>query len=106
MKFKLMKRSIKDQEVEHINDLAEMGMSHKCIAKEVYGTTSNGGASLNSLQRIQNLLSSQGIRVTDYRNAKNQHGKSVIAAIRREANVLESIRAAQKRVVASLRKTG
>lgn len=107
MKFKLIKRSIQDQEVDQVLDLADMGMSRKCIASEVYGTTEVGTPTASSLMRVHHILRDYGYRVTDYRNGRNKHGKAVIAAIRRDANVLESIRAAQKEVKTALtRKTG
>lgn len=106
MKFKLVRRSIQDQEADHVIDLANMGMSRKLIAKEVYGADSAGEASHSSLMRVHHILSSWQVRVSDYRNGKNKQGRAVIAAIRREADVLESIRAAQKEVSQALRKIG
>lgn len=107
MKFKLVKRAIRDEEADQVIDLAEWGMSRKLIAAEVYGNQGNGEPTPGSRMRVDHILRDYGIRVTDYRNGRNRNGKTMITAIRREANVLESIRAAQKEVVAGLtRKIG
>lgn len=106
MKFKIVPRSVQDAEADQVIDLADMGMARKLIAKEVYGSDSKGEPSHSSLMRIQHILSYWGVGVTAYRNGKNKHGKAVIAAIRREGDVLGSIRAAQKEVAALVRKTG
>lgn len=106
MKFKIVRRSIKDEEAEQVLDLADWGMSRKLIAKEVYGSTASGEPTQGSLMRVHTILGVYGIRVTDYRNGRNQQGRAVISAIRREANVLESIRTATKEVATLARKTG
>ena len=106
MKFKIIKRSIKNEEVDQVLNLADWGMSRKLIAKEVYGSTASGKPTQCSLMRIHTILRDYGIRVTDYRNGRNQQGRAMISAIRRETDVLESIRIATKEVTALIRKTG
>lgn len=106
MKFKLIKRSIQDHEADQVIDLANVGMSRKLIAKEVYGSNSKGQPSDSSIIRVSHILSTWGVGVTAYRNGANKYGKAMIAAIRREANVLSCIRAASKEVAALVRKTG
>lgn len=106
MKFKLVQRSIQDAEADQILDLANWGMSRKLIAKEVYGTMANGEPTQGSLMRVHHILRDYGTRVTDYRNGQNRQGKAMIYAIRREAEVLDAIRAAQKEVATLVRKTG
>lgn len=101
MQFRLVKRSIEDAEAGHVEDLAAMGMSIKLIAEEVYGA----GSSKNSkvLHRVHHLLYSKQLRLSDYRNGRNKHGKAVIAAIRREANILDNIRAAVSKTSNAMR---
>ncbi len=108
MKFKIVRHhSIKEEEADQVIDLANWGMARKLIAIEVYGSTAIGEPTQGSLMRVHHILRDYGIRVTDYRNGRNRYGKATIAAIRREADVLGSIRAAQKEVAAALvRKTG
>ena len=106
MKFQIVKRSIRDEEVEQVLDLADWGMSRKLIATEVYGGGEGDQPSKASLMRVHHILRDYGIRVTDYRNGRNKHGKAMISSIRREAHVLEAIRAAGKEVAAVIRKTG
>lgn len=106
MKFQLIRRSIQDDETEHVCALADMGMSRKLIAKEVYGAKSSGEPVDGSPARVHNILATYGVRVTDYRNAANKHGRAVVAAIRREADVLSVIRSAQQEVAKAIRKTG
>lgn len=106
MKFKLVRRSINEAEADQVLNLAAWGMSRKLIANEVYGTMTNGEPTQGSLMRVHHILRDYGGRVTDYRNGKNQNGRGVIAAIRREADILPAIRAAQKEVAALVRKIG
>ncbi len=107
MKFKLVRRSIPEAEADQVIDLANMGMSRKLIAREVYGgADSEGEPTHSSLMRVHHILSTWGVGVTTYRNGGNKEGRAVIAAIRREANILDSIRAAQKEVTTALSKTG
>lgn len=106
MKFKIVRRSIQDEEADRVLDLASWGMSRKLIAKEVYGATATGEPTAGSMMRVHHILRGYGIRVTDYRNGKNQEGRAMITAIRRESNILDSIRAAQKEVAALARKIG
>ena len=106
MKFKLIKQCIKDEEADQVIDLANWGMSRKLIASEVYGTQGNGEATHSSLMRVNHILATWDVRVTDYRNGKNKYGRSIIPAIRREADVLESIRVAAKEVTTRMSKTG
>jgi len=107
MKFKIVRRSIQSQEAEQVLDLADMGLSRKLIAKEVYGTDKSGEPTRGSLMRIHHILASWGVGVTSYRNGENKHGKAVISAIRREADIIVAIRAAGKDVVATMtRKIG
>lgn len=106
MKFKIVKQSIKDEEVDQVLDLADWGMSRKLIAQEVYGSTASGEPAQGSLIRVHTILRDYGIRVTDYRNGKNHQGKVMISAIRQEAHVLESIRTATREVMTLARKTG
>ena len=107
MKFKIVRRSIQDQEIDHVLDLADMGFARKLIAKTVYGSDKNGEPTRGSLMRVHHILASWGIGVTSYRNGENDHGKAVIAAVRREADIIKAIRAAGKDVVATMtRKTG
>lgn len=105
MKIKIVKRSISDAEADQVIDLANWGMSRKLIAREVYGSDAQGEPS-HSLMRVHHILRDYGIRVTDYRNGRNPNGRAMISAIRREANVIESIRAASKEVAMLARKTG
>jgi len=102
MKFKLIARSIQDHEADHVIDLGSMGMSRKLIASEVYGSNKKGECTHSSLMRVHHILRDYGIRVTDYRNGRNKEGKAVIAAIRREAEILPAIRAAQKVVATAM----
>ena len=107
MKFKIVRRSINEEEADQVIDLANWGMSRKLIAMEVYGTDSGSNEPHDSsLMRVNHILHDYGVRVTDYRNGRNKYGKATIAAIRREANILDSIRAAQKEVATQIRKTG
>lgn len=107
MKFTLVKRSIQDAEADHILDLADWGMARKFIAAQVYGSNTRGEPTPSSIARVDHVLRDYGKRVTDYRGGKNQFGKAISAAIRREANVLNSVRAATREVVAKLAcKTG
>ena len=106
MKFIIVRRSIKDGEADQVLDLAAWGMSRKLIANEVYGTTANGEPTQGSLMRVHHILRDYGGRVTDYRNGRNQNGRGMIAAVRREADILAAIRAAQKEVATLVRKTG
>lgn len=106
MKIKIMKRSITEAEADQVIDLAAWGMSRKLIATEVYGSDAKGEATHSSMMRVHHILRDYGIRVTDYRNGRNQNGRAMISAIRRETNVLESIRAASKEVAMLARKTG
>jgi len=106
VKFKLTARSIESEEVSHVIDLADMGMSRKLIAKEIYGSTSDEEPTPKSMMRVHHILRDYGVRVTDYRNGKNKHGKSVIAAIRRDSNILQSIRLSGKMLNALIRKAG
>ncbi len=106
MKFKIVRRSIRDEEVDQVIELANWGMSRKLIAKEVYGSTANREPTQGSLMRVHYILRDYEIRVTDYRNGRNKQGRALISAIRREAQVLDSIRAASKNMAALARKTG
>ncbi len=102
MSFKFVRQSIDEDSIEDVLALADMGLSYKTIAREVWGD----GHIETLVKRVANILNSYGIRVRDYREGLNKHGKSVIAAIRRDANVLQAIRSAAKEVTASIRKTG
>lgn len=106
MKCQIVKRSIRDEEIEQVLDLADWGMSRKLIATEVYGGGDGHQPSKASLMRVHHILRDYGIRVTDYRNGRNKQGKAMISAIRREAYILEAIRAASVEVSAVIRKTG
>jgi len=90
-------------ETDFILHLAKAGMSYRCIAQEVYGSTSDYHVS-----RIGYILSYEEVKVTDYRNGKSPTGRAMIAAIRRDANVLSAIRQAASRVTGALKaqKTG
>ena len=96
MKFKIVRRSIQEEEVDQVIELANWGMSRKLIAKEVYRSTANGEPTQGSLIRVRYILQDYEIRVTDYRNGRNKQGKALIGAIRREAHILDSIRAASR----------
>jgi hypothetical protein len=84
-------------------DLAQAGMSYACIATEVYGTMANGQPSESSVKRVGYILAWEQVRVTDYRNARNPMGKSMVAAIRRGAKVIEHIRVASAKAAAATR---
>lgn len=104
-KFKLVRRSIKDDEADHVIALADAGMSRKLIATEVYGSDRNGNPLRSSMQRVHHILAFWGIRCTDYRNGQNKLGRAMIASIRRNADVISAIRASTQEVVATLKKT-
>lgn len=106
MRFTLVRRSIKEAEADQVIALADAGMSRKLIAQEVYGSDSKGKPLRSSLARVHHILYAWGVGVTAYRNGQNKHGRAIIAAIRREADVLGAIRAAGKEVAALVRKTG
>lgn len=89
-------------ETDFILHLAKAGLSYRCIAQEVYGSTSD-----YHISRIGYILSWEEVRVTDYRNGKNSTGRAMIAAIRRDANILSTIRQAAGRVTEAMKiKTG
>ncbi len=104
MKLKIVKHKVQDQEWEHVVALGTVGMSHKCIAAEVYGSIKDEEPSVSSLHRVAYILHMEETKVTDYRNGRNPTGRSMICAIRREANILEAIRKATGQTVAALKK--
>ncbi len=93
-RFKLIKQSCREEESEHICELARAGMSVACIAAEVFGTMPNRKPTKDSIRRVGYVLWYFEVRVTDYRNGRNKLGKSMISAICREANVVSAIRLA------------
>jgi hypothetical protein len=97
-RIRLLPFKIKDPETEHVLELARAGMARKLIATEVYGTDPCG------LQRVHYILGRERTGVTEYRNGKNSLGRSVIAAIRREANIIGAIRQAAKRQSAAFKR--
>jgi len=94
---------VDEPETEFILHLARAGMSYACIAQEVYGSKTD-----YHVKRVGYILAYEEVRVTDYRNGKNQTGRAMIAAIRREADVLGAIReaAGQATEAVKVRKTG
>ena len=95
MSLTFVKRTVADAEIEFILNLAEMGMSYAEIAKQVWGEDCckrNGRVKENHISRISYVLRDYDVRVGDYRNARNLHGKAVIAACKRGDNLLASIR--------------
>lgn len=98
MRLKLVKHKVKDQEWENVVALGNVGMSHKHIASEVYGDDDDA-----SVGRVRYILYMEETRVTDYRNGRNSMGRSMVAAIRREANVLSAIRKASGQQMEALK---
>lgn len=103
-KLKLVPHSVRDSEVDHVLDLARVGMSRRLIATEVFGKMKNGEPDDSSLQRVAYILAREQVGVTEYRNGKNATGRAMIAAIRREANVLTAIRTAATATTAAMKK--
>lgn len=97
--MRFVKYSVQDQEWGHVVALATVGMSHKCIATEAYGSTSK-----SSLSRVRYILRMEGSSVINYRNGKNPTGRSMIVAIRRGGDVLSAIRKATANTVAALKR--
>ena len=104
-RLRLMKHDVTEPETHRILELAKAGMSYALIAAEVYGTKANGEPTDISVRRIGYILSREGVGVTDYRNGHNSLGRAVIAAIRREANILQSIRSAAREVAVKVRES-
>lgn len=104
MKFKLIARNVKAEEWEHVLALAEAGMSRELIACEAYGTTKKGEATPGARSRVSHILREQGVGVTAYRNGRNKLGRAMIHAIRREADVIQSIRNATAETIAAMAK--
>jgi hypothetical protein len=103
-RLRLVKRMrVDDPETDMIVQLAKAGMSYKCIAQEAYGASTD-----YHVARVGYILAWEEVKVTDYRNGKNQMGRAMIAAIRREADVLDAIRTAagQAAEATKVRKTG
>lgn len=97
-KLKFVKRTVVDSESDQIINMAQAGMSYHCIASEVYGTDKRGEPSDGCITRIGYILQREDVRVTDYRNARNSLGKAMINAIRRGANIIESIRTSSQQM--------
>jgi hypothetical protein len=103
-RLKLVARHLADEEWVYIVALADAGMSWKFIAKEVYGTQKNGEPSESSVLRVKYILQNEGTKVTDYRNGKNRLSRSMVSAIRKEADVLSAIRSATAETTAALKR--
>lgn len=89
-RLRLVKQMRVDEpETEFILQLARAGMSYACIAQEVYGSKT-----IYHINRIGYILAYEKVRVTDYRTGKNPTGRAMIAAIRRDADVIGAIRKA------------
>ena len=100
-RFRLVKMmQVNQPETDFILTLARAGMSYSCIAKEVYGESTESG-----IRRIGYILAWEGVKVTDFRNARNSLGRAMVSAIRREADILSAIRVASNRAAAAIRKT-
>ena len=97
-KLKLVKRTVVDSESDQIINMAQAGLSYSCIASQIYGTDKRGEPSSGSISRIGYVLQREEIRVTDYRNARNSVGKAMVNAIRRGANIIESIRTSSQQM--------
>lgn len=98
-RLRIAKRTRVDEpETDIILQLAKAGMSYACIAQEVYGNKT-----AYYIHRIGYILSYEEVKVTDYRNGRNSTGRAMIAAIRRGANVLASIRTAAQRQTQSMK---
>lgn len=97
-KLKLVKRTVVDSESDQIITMAQAGLSYNCIASQIYGTDKRGEPTTGSISRIGYILQREDIRVTDYRNARNSLGKAMISAIRRGANIIDSIRSSSQQV--------
>ena len=99
---------VRPAETDLILEFARAGMSYRLIAAEVYGRGKNGKPSRSAVCRVGYILNCEGVGVSDYRNGQNAIGRATISAIRRDANLLEAIRAASGRIVTTLRrrKTG
>lgn len=106
-RFKIIHRSIEDLEADHVVELAHAGMSRKCIATEIYGSDRSGQPLRSSMHRVNHILSTWGIRCTDYRNGRNRLGRAMIGAIRREASEADlttAIRALAKETANAMKK--
>lgn len=96
-RLKFVKQRIEEPETEMVIELAHAGMSYACIAREVWGEEGP-----SAVQRVGFILSWEGVRVRDYRNGRNQLGKTMIAAIRRGANLIGHIKAASVKAAAKV----
>jgi len=90
---------VDEPETDFILSLARAGMSYACIAQEVYGKKSE-----YHIRRVSYVLAWERVKVTDYRNGKNPMGRGMISAIRRDANILDAIKAAASQVGEAVRK--
>jgi hypothetical protein len=86
-----------DMKEDQVLGLAGVGFTAKRIAKEVYGSE-------DFHHRVGYVLYKNASGVTLYRNGKNDLGRSILAAMRREVNILDAIRSAGKQVTTALRK--
>jgi len=97
-KLKVVTRRLGEFETDHVIELAHMGFSYNSIAFETYGGDSDGIVNGKSVDRVKYILKREEVGVREYRNMKNTFARSIVAAIRREVDIVQVIRSASKQV--------